>query len=122
MDKVKFIKDIFGEEKPEYIKNVDEIISYLNPYSQIIIRLKYNKIPFTKICRLIKKRAGNWGERKMADANGMIPVTPNYVSLMFAQSMSLLRNLEYQLRFKGELKGPFYDEHVQRIMHWHNNK
>ena len=59
MDKVKFVKDVFGDDFPkikEYVKNVDNVLDFLPYPEQLVIRLKYNKIPFTKLCRIMCRK------------------------------------------------------------------
>ena len=104
MDKVKFIKDVFGEMNEKYLPYVDEVIAALSKREQIVVRLKYNGIPFTKICKLIKRKPTNkeyWdGIRKG------VPVAPSTVSNIFKYTIKEIRyNQKFKRIWNGELMG-----------------
>ena len=104
MDKVKFVKDVFGEDFPniqEYAKNVDNVLDILPYPEQLVIRLKYNKVPFTKLCRLISRRT----------RYGTYKYTPNGISASTASSIyqltlqKLKRDSFIKRIWEGELFG-----------------
>jgi hypothetical protein len=102
MDKVQFVKDVFGENFPkEYIKNVDNVLDFLPYNEQLVIRLKYNKVPFTKLCRLMQKRT-SWGSYRFKSGG----ISPCSASTILQITMQKLKRDSFIKRiWEGEVYG-----------------
>ena len=104
MDKAKFIKDVFGEMNEKYLPYVDEVIASLPERQQIVVRLRYSGIPFTKICKLIK-REPTWYERSR-NIVPTKPVSPTTVSKIFSRTMAEIKSgYKFKRIWSGELMG-----------------
>lgn len=102
MDKVKFVKDVFGENYPKkYIENVDNVLSFLPYNEQLVIRLKYNKVPFNKLCKLMRKRTG-WGSYRYKPGG----ISASSASTIYRYTMDKLKK-DFAIKriWEGELFG-----------------
>ena len=110
MDKRKFIIDVWGEEwgLDKFLPNVDYVISALPYREQIIIRLKYNGIPFTKIARLVKQDKDRWWLPPEIRKN-IKTVTPSTVSRIYREALKKLATDSFYKRiWLGELTSDKY--------------
>lgn len=105
MDKVKFVKDVFGDipndTLKEYEKNVDNVLSFLPYNEQLVIRLKYNKVPFNKLCKLMSKKT-RWGSYRCKTGG----ISASSASTIYRYTMDKLKK-DYAIKriWDGELFG-----------------